>query len=480
MGMKLLLSQIFLLIVIFSPGYTLANERFLGSWESSSGTKFHIVNGFRSGLGPVLIQEPDGEIITTNWIDKGEKFQITYGWTDYNLSLISKENVLLTADYSPNISLTRIEDPDENNQIDIKLQSEDFVDALVAREWITSLGDLVFKSTFSEDSGVATTSTSAKPVGSVYWAVSSDVLKFGDALLLEAKITNEYLVALDEYDNFVVFKSSSDAPSVQKTNLESDKDEFFNLLLSGEWYTEDYSEKSIYKFRPVFGDLSGILFQTQNDRLISDTTWEYSPSSGTLDLGYSQFSGAVIVNNTLAFKDVDGNQYFYNRYSEGLMKRFTLSDVATIPLNEFSVSKVKDTLNMQLQRGDYLHLFEFQDDGLKGFVHQFRSSEFEISGETMSNAFTNDANKLFKVEDFVIFDSDWGPITYKMDASESRLKPKSDSEAVTDAQKQELLKSTNLDKRLIVRIKSKDGTTVDVPLPIKDFGEIGTLTLVRE
>lgn len=478
--MKFFLSQTFLLILITLPGHTLANERFLGSWESSSGTKFHIVNGFRSGLGPVLIQEPDGEIITTNWIDEGGKFQITYGWTDYNLSLISKDAALLTSDYSANISLIRSEDPDESNQIDIKQQSEGFVDALVAREWITPLGDLVFKSTFSEDSGVATTSTSDKPVESVYWAVSSDILKFGDALLLEAKITNEYLVALDEYDNFIVFKSLSDAPSLQKTNLESEKEKFFNLLLSGEWYTEDYSGKSIYKFRPVFGDLSGILFQTQNDQLISDMTWEYSPSSGTLDLGYYKYPGAVIVNNTLAFKDVNGDQYFYNRYSEGPMKRFTLSDVTTIPLNEFSVSKVKDGLNMQLQRGDHLHLFEFQDDGLKGFVHQYRSSEFEISGETMSNAFINDANKLFKVEDFVIFNSDWGPITYKMDASESRLKPKSDSESVIDAQKQELLKSTHLDKRLIVRIKSKDGTTIDVPLPIRDFGDIGTLTLVRE
>lgn len=478
--MKIISGAIFVILITLFPSSSFADDRFLGSWENAKGTIFYVINGFRSGLGPVLVQEPEGNLISTKWVDEDGIIKINYEYSDYIFSMLSESNALLTSDYGSDIALSRIEKPNDSTRFDIRKNPKMFVETLVSREWITGDGNVVFKSTFSEDSGVATTSNANNPTGSTYWAVSSDILRFGDDLLLEAKITKDYLVGLDEYDNFLVLKSKSDAPGLTKTNLELEKDEFFDLLLSGEWSIQGYLGTQTYKFRPIFGDLAGLLFEIQDDKLVGETYWEYSPSSGSLDLGYSTYPEAVIVNNTLALKDEDGNQFFYNRNSKGPIKRFTLADVTTIPLNELSTPKIKDTLNGQLQRGSYLHTFEFKGDGRKGFAHQFRSTEFEISGETLSNEFTNDAQKLFKVEDFLVFDSEYGPKTFKMDESEARLKPKSDKEVVEDVEKQKQLKSTSLDKRVIVRIKHKDGTTIDVPLPITDFSEIGALTLVRE
>jgi len=457
-----------------------AVEDYLGSWVDDSGVKFHIVNGFKSGVGPVLIQTPEGEIGTTSWTQDADVVKISYEWTDYVVSVPQQNKLLLSADYYPDIQLSKIEESDQSDQIDIKQEYEAFIQKLVSKKWTTSYGDLVFKSTFSKDSGVATPGSNDNSAVSIYWAVSSDILKIDDTLLLEAKITDQYLVGLDQYDNFIVFKSAGVSPESTKINLDTEKNKFFDELLSGEWITSDYDGISVHRFRPVFGDLSGIIFTTKNGRLTSDIEWEYSPASGLVKIGYSAYDGALIVNDTLAFKSEDGSQYFYNRPLENSDKRYTLSDVTEIPLNEITIPKIQTLLNLQLQRGEFLHLFEFLDNGREGFVHKFKSSEFIISGETMSNEFTGNSSKLFGVEEFIVFDSEYGFTTFKMDTSESRLKPKTDAEVESDFEKQEQLLSENLSKRLLVRIMHKDGTTIDVPLPINDFNEIGNLMIVRE
>ena len=113
-------TKIFVFLIILFPAYAFSDDSFLGSWESPTGTKFHIINGFRSGLGPVLIQEPEEDFLTSNWVDEDGTIQIDYGWTGYNFSLLSESNALLSTDYSPDITLSRIEEPDKGTQFDIR------------------------------------------------------------------------------------------------------------------------------------------------------------------------------------------------------------------------------------------------------------------------------------------------------------------------------------------------------------------------
>ena len=134
-------------------------------------------------------------------------------------------------------------------------------------------------------------------------------------------------------------------------------------------------------------------------------------------------------------------------------------------------------LSPQFQRDDYLYSFEFKDDGRTGFTHQWRSSPFNITGETFETKLIGESERLFQVEDFVIFE---GEEVFKMDTSESRLKPKTNAEAKSDVAAQEQLQQNAQMKSVKVRVMTVDGETVDVVLPVTDFASIASVSILTE
>jgi len=234
----------------------------------------------------------------------------------------------------------------------------------------------------------------------------------------------------------------------------------------------------MHKFRPIYGELAGERFTTYENRLSSDLSWEYSPATGALKIGSTEYVGALIVNDTLALIQKNGDQKFYNRLRNGNLKRYTLGDVKTVSLSENSLPKVKEMLSPQFQRDDYLYSFEFKDDGRTGFKHMWRSTPFSITGETFQNDLVAKSEKLFQVEDFVVFDG--GKMTFKMDTSEARLKPKTDEEVASDVAKQKDLQTNAQTKSVKVRMLTTNGNTVDIALPVDNFSDIVSISILTE
>jgi hypothetical protein len=345
--------------------------------------------------------------------------------------------------------------------------------------WLTSENGALatFKATFGSDTGVVTVMDGDELVELNAWGVSSGIVKINDSVIIEARVTDYYFVGLDQRDNFVVYKAIGPSTKQITTNIELQREEFFNSLLTGEWETKSWSELLIHKFRPVYGELAGEEFTISKDNLVSDQTWEYSPATGALKIGSTEYVDAVIVNDTLALIDKNGDQKFYNRLQNGNSKRFTLGDVKTVALSENSLPEVKEMLSLQFQRDSYLYSFEFKNDGRTGFTHMWRSTPFSITGETFETDLVGKSEKLFQVEDFVIFE---GQEVFKMNGSQSRLRPKTEAEAASDVVKQEELQQNAQNKTVKVRLLTTGGKTVDISLPVSSFSEISNISIVTE
>ena len=108
----------------------------------------------------------------------------------------------------------------------------------------------------------------------------------------------------------------------------------------------------------------------------------------------------------------------------------------------------------------------------------WRSTPFSITGETFQNDLVGKSEKLFQVEDFVVFDGQ--KMTFKMDTSEARLKPKTDEEVASDVAKQKELQTNAQTKSVKVRMLTTNGSTVDIALPVDNFSDIVSISILTE
>lgn len=452
------------------------NDNIYGSWKNEkTGQRIDILDGFKPGRGPVLIVADNGKVSTGSWKKDGSSVTVSFGYTEYNAK-IDDENLLLNDNRYVSIS-----GDGETNAINLKDDEANFVAKLQDYKWLYSVNgsQVVFKGTFSEDTGVAEFFEEKEFKSLSSWAVSSGVFKLGSSVIVEARITDKFFVGLSDNDNFVILRTVERAPIKVSTDVKEQREAFFNDFLTGEWITKSYSGSFIHKFRPVFGELAGMKFTTLDDKLSSYSNWEYSPATGALKFGCcNEYIGAMVVNDTLALIEKDGDQVFYNRLKNDNKKRFNLSDVKSTPLNEKSISKISEMVGLQLQNDDYFYLFEFKNDGRTGFVHKFRSEPFTITAETFSSPkLIGQSERLLQVEDFIIFEDGKA---FKIDTASSRLRTKSEKEVVKGVEEQEELKKNALETNIIIRILKTDGTSFNVPLPVSDFSDIALMTILGE
>ena len=466
--------------IFFLGGFAYADQRLYGSWlDSNTGLQLDILDGFKPNKGPILVIEKDGKVSSNVWELKEDKFSISIGYESYEGSIGSNGSLSLNKSYGDPLNFKALTTGEEGSAVSLKNDEIAFVSKLQDYVWLTSENGALatFKATFGSDTGVVAVMDGDELVELNAWGVSSGIIKINDSVIIEARVTDHYFVGLDQRDNFVVYKAIGPSAKQITTNIELQREEFFNSLLTGEWETKGWSELLTHKFRPVYGELAGEEFTISKDNLVSDQTWEYSPATGALKIGSTEYVDAVIVNDTLALIDKDGDQKFYNRLQNGNSKRFTLGDVKTVALSENSLPEVKEMLSLQFQRDSYLYSFEFKNDGRTGFTHMWRSTPFSITGETFETDLVGKSEKLFQVEDFVIFE---GQEVFKMNGSQSRLRPKTEAEAASDVVKQEELQQNAQNKTVKVRLLTTGGKTVDISLPVSSFSEISNISIVTE
>jgi hypothetical protein len=468
------------IVIIFTGTNSFANNAYFGSWENiTTGDRIDILDGFKTGVGPVLSIKNDGSVSTNKWENSNGEFSLTLGYDGYTASLDPSGNLLLSPSYGDPILMSPVGESEEKTTINLKDDEVGFLEALGTYKWLTSLdgNSAIFKSTFSPDSGVVELTKDDKLDDLLSFGIASGVIKIGSEVIIEARINDQYFIGINERDDFIVFKSLEKAPVVVSTVLAQQRKEFFDKLLTGEWQTTSYGSLNTHKFRPVYGELAGELLTTRNDRLYEDSKWEYSPSTGAIKIGYTDFVGAVIVNDTLALIEKDGDQKFFIRAFNSSEKRYTLADVKASALNENSLQKISEMLSAQFQRGEFFYSFEFKSDGRSGFSHKWSSSPFNITGETFSSDMIGKSDKLFQIEDFIIFD---GNEVYKMDATPSRLRAKSEDEVKQDAINQEQLQVAAQSSTVTIRLMTVDGEIKDVPLPVSSFGEIASISILSD
>lgn len=451
-----------------------------GSWsDPETGTRIDILDGFKPGQGAVLSVGQDNKVKSGSWTNADGKISLKLGWDSYEVTMPEDDRLLLGKTYGKSLLLRRLGTGEVTDTISLKDDPTAFIDLLNSKVWITSLDsrNAVFKRTFSPDAGVLELTRDDVLEGLQSWSVASGVLKLKSTLLIEARINDLFFVGLDKNDNFVVFRAVADAPAVVSTDLKREREEFFNALLTGEWETSSGYDLKTTRFRPVFGELAGKKITTTDGRLTSQSDWEYSPSTGAIKIGYTQYNGAVIVNDTIALLKKNGDQEFYRRARSSSDKRYTLADLKQTALNENSKAKVQSMLSYQVYRDNYLFSWEFDTEGRAGYLHKWVSTPFVITGETMETEGSGKRNVLRQVDEFLIFDD---KEVYQLDSTVSRLRPKSDAEAAADATAAQGAIDSAMQKQLMLRLSTKDGRTVDVALPVSDFSDIGSMSIVAE
>ena len=471
--------HILTLLIFISVGVGAPAAEYHGSWTNPhSGARIDILDGFKPGRGPVLSVDEDNKVKAGSWEEDNGVISVKIGFQKYTLIPKTAAQIALKPNYGDEFIFERLVTDASTATVSLKDDSAAFITKLQSKIWITSLeGQFgVFKPTFANDAGVLELANGKQLTDLRSWAVASGVLKINRDVIIEARVNDGFFVGLDKRDRFIVFRAFENAQGLASTNLESEREAFFNKLLTGEWISTGYGVSTV-RFRPVFGELAGKVLSTRKGRLNSQSNWEYSPSTGALKVGHTKYKGALIVNNTLALLENDGDQVFYNRSRNSSEKRYTLADLKQTALNENSLTKIQEMLGLQSYKGEYLFSWEFNADGRSGYLHKWKSEPFTITGETLDQEGVGKRNTLRQVEDFLIFDDDE---VYQLDTTVSRLRPKSDAEALADSKAAGAAKASALSKQLTLRITSRNGEILNLPIPLSDFSKIANMSIVSE
>lgn len=473
MRIRILLSSLMFILINLSGQPKMETNQLLGSWKSEK-SRLEVLDGFVSNKGAVISIQKKGKTLLGTWVRQPKGFKISVGWDDEKVKF-QNEN---TFTYDDEI-FVRDGNLSQAGIVTLKKDPKNFIQEMISRRWrkLTDKGEILFKTTFSNDSGVREIYAEKGNVRLESWGISSGVMKISSSLIIQARITENYLIGLDEDNDFYILERLVKVAAPLTSSLREQREEFFNGLLTGSWLREDYQGVLSYKFRPITDELKGVCFVVKKDKLERYVDWEYSPSSGGIKMGYEKYKGAMIVGNTLVLMEQDGNQNFWYREAEVKSKRFTISDVRKTPLNENSLDKISEVLNGQFQNRNNFMIFEFNQNKQTGFAHLFRSEPFKIEGASFQGGTAGKSSTLYEVEDFVLFDTD---LALKRDSSLSRMKPKSEEEAKSDINDQRKLIEKISQKNLVLRLTMKDGENVDIDLPVEQFSDLLKMEIVTE
>ena len=360
----------------------------------------------------------------------------------------------------------------------LKEDQNAFVDKLGRSVWLTSTEgeQAIFKSTFSVDSGVLELYTSTGELkGLEPWGISSGVLKIDDNVLVEARISEGYLIGRDHDDRFVVFLAVRGTTSQGRIELAKQREDFLSKLLTDTWQRTFYGGKVSYKFRNVEGPLKGRVLRLENDEFDGASVWEYSPATGALKIDYTDYIGGLVIGDTLALLEENGEQRFYQQRPNGPGKAYSMSDVNAVRVNETKVGDLMSLLDGQFQLDGYLYSFEFKDDGRTGYVHKWRSDPFTVVGQQISAQQSYDAEIVYSVGEYLIFD---GGLALKRDATASHLRPKTDAEAARDQQAMEAKLEALGETSVVLRITDVDGNTSEFALPYHSMANVAEIQFI--
>ena len=488
--MKKQLLLLFSILLLCSTS-VISNEALIGSWQNDEGLKMDLMRGFKPNVGPVIYwkDEEVSEIQTWKVNPNSNELEIYYESGIYDISSDGNQLYWNTASWKDKEDLLwkKIDDIESKNVINIKKDPDAFVNILTSALWSSNVkknDHKEFTKTFSSTSGILSGFNKERELDDLQsWGVASGVFTIGSSnLYVEALISDKYLIAVDANDNFLVLYKGDVTEELERITLKDSREQFLSSLTTGAWKKiSSYSPDSIFRFRPIEGELKGRVFVENDSKLISSSVWEYSPATGAFKEGYTEYLSGLNIGDLLVFVDKDGKQNALYRDNSVELIEFSTSDVDNISISERSTTETKNTLNRQMSigNGNDFTLFEFNIDNRTGYFHEWTSYPFQITGEALQidDYYPSKFEQLYLIEDYVVFDESFSK---KIDTRKSRMKPKTDIESKEDSVKAIEVLDTESKVSLKIKIDLKDGTSKTIPIPVSSLLDLKSISVITQ
>jgi hypothetical protein len=488
--MKKQLLLLFSILLLCSTS-VISNEALIGSWQNDEGLKMDLMRGFKPNVGPVIYWEDEevSEIQTWKVNPNSNELEIYYESGIYDISSDGNQLHWNTASWKDKEDLLwkKIDDIESKNVINIKKDPDAFVNILTSALWSSNVkknDHKEFTKTFSSTSGILSGFNKERELDDLQsWGVASGVFTIGSSnLYVEALISDKYLIAVDANDNFLVLYKGDVTEELERITLKDSREQFLSSLTTGAWKKiSSYSPDSIFRFRPIEGELKGRVFVENDSKLISSSVWEYSPATGAFKEGYTEYLSGLNIGDLLVFVDKDGKQNALYRDNSVELIEFSASDVDNISISERSTTETKNTLNRQMSigNGNDFTLFEFNIDNRTGYFHEWTSYPFQITGEALQidDYYPSKFEQLYLIEDYVVFDESFSK---KIDTRKSRMKPKTDIESKEDSVKAIEVLDTESKVSLKIKIDLKDGTSKTIPIPVSSLLDLKSISVITQ
>ena len=310
---KLLTFTLSILILTSLPLY--ANEALIGSWKNKEGLRMDFLSGFKANVGPVIYWEDDEVSKIHTWVvnTNSNELKIYYESGAYELSNDGMQLFWNTSSWKEKEDLTweKVDDVFQTNSINLKIDPDAFVNELTKSSWSSNFNnsDLKeFTKTFSSASGILSEFDNEANLDNLQsWGVASGVLMIGSSdLYVEAIISDMYLIAVDEKDSFLVLYKGDLKENKERVTLKDSREKFLSALTTGAWKQVGYYSDSIFRYRPIEGDLKGRAFLESDSKLISTSVWEFSPATGAFKEGYNEYISGINIGDLIVFVNEDG------------------------------------------------------------------------------------------------------------------------------------------------------------------------------
>ena len=204
---KLLFFSIFFLLSNLSGQKNNEINPILGSWKSEK-SRLMILDGFVSNKGAVISINSKGKTVLGTWTKQPKGFKISVGWNDERVKFDNEKSFSYNDElYSRDGNLS------QEGIVTLKKDQENFIQELISRKWKKSGSKefVFFKTTFSKDSGVREIHRENAKIDLGSWGISSGVMKISNTLIIQARITEKFLIGLDEDNDFYILERNEKA-----------------------------------------------------------------------------------------------------------------------------------------------------------------------------------------------------------------------------------------------------------------------------
>ena len=458
----------FLYLSFTMPVY--AASDLIGNWTSTDKKlRYDFLEGFAPKRG-VVIQYKNGKPKSVNdWEIRPNGIKI--GWSTKKYKITGK-SLILSGEIFQKLPIKK-----SGKIIELKRESQIFIDTLVASYWLNPTKKEIYqyKKGFSSNSGIYSVTKKGKLGTLGSWSFANGVVKIDSSIYPNGRISGEYLFLLTSRNKITILKRGEKAPTLQTIELKKKGKEFIRKLVSGRWMKPGYRVPDYAEFRPIFGDLSGVIFNFDGSDFTGSSKWEYSLKTGSIKIGYTEYPNAQIQGPFLILLKKDGGTVQSIRPKGEKIKEFTHAEVKRIKVTETDTKTLRSLLGRQWYKRPNTYNFVFQENGKEGWVHQFRSYPFVISGNTLN------IKGLSKVKDVRFVDG-------KIVLGENKQSYFSDSKIVYLAHqgKETATKLANLQKqkaqdsaksKLVLKIKMRNGVDHRVELPVGEMKNIISLSV---